>query len=225
MPLRARSYRFAGTGLRSTVVCHDHDVFTAMSPLPLRPEFPTFGLSDSFAGFRWLLLWQRRNGPWDGDVTEVSLGDGHPDDGPFVVVDTVLKQAERVLGGGASIGDVGVEYVASTAVSNAVEQAALDGHHARAMAEQELKQIYETDGEAALIGWQAEPVSIGGIAYPGQARHIGHSKAIVIELPTLVIGVGGPTGSLPEHCELVDVSGRLGDYAAGRNEWADSLFR
>src|SRR4051794_11687737 len=95
--------------------CEDQWVFTAMRPLPIRASFPLFGLSDSFVGFRWLLMWQRRNGPWDGDLTEVTLGHGHPDEGPFVAIRTVIKEDSRQLDHGVSVGPVGVEYVASTA--------------------------------------------------------------------------------------------------------------
>jgi len=202
---------------------------TRFTPLggTLPPEFPVFGLSDRFAGFRWLMLWQRADGLHSGNVTEVWLAHGHPDQGRFVVVQTVLKQPERQLGPFGGRGSVGLEHVASGVILNAVSLAAgHDSERARPMFDQEQRLIQRTeDGGAVLTDWGSEPVLIDGVPHQGRVRRVAWSQAIVIDLPTLVLGAWGPTESPETAWEFADVSARLGDYLAGRDASADALIR
>lgn len=195
-----------------------------MRPLPLRPGFPVYGLSDAFAGFRWLLLWQRSDGPWEGHLTDVELGHGHPDDGPLIIVSTILKQPERVLADGGSIGPVGIEDAAAGAVWTAIEQMALSQDQSRALLESELSALHEDSGEHAFAGWLDATVSIDGVSHAARERNLGRSRAIIVEFPTLMITLAGPAASLLGECKIADVSECLNNYAAGRNDRAGQLL-
>jgi hypothetical protein len=92
-----------------------------MRPLPIPPAFPVYGLPDSFDGFRWLALWQREPSLREGEISDVMLGHGHPDQGHCLRVTTVLKAHERNVGDHGSIGAIGIEYTAQNAVIGMVE--------------------------------------------------------------------------------------------------------
>ena len=193
-----------------------------MRPLPLAPKFPVYGLPDSFEAFRWLALWQRIDGPWDGEISEIDLGYGLPDEGASVRVFTMLKTPGRQMSEVASAGPIGVEYAASRAVIGMVEasygfvppgEAEFPDVHA--LFEPELCRVVEVDGSVEFVGWERTALGIDGEAHAAHVRRIENAWALVVDLPTVVIGANGPASMTPESWDLVDVTARLSEYATG----------
>jgi hypothetical protein len=195
-----------------------------MRPLPVPPRFPVFGLPDSFGGFRWLLLWQRQLGPWEGEISEVSLGHGYPDEGHWIKVTTVLKTPEQHVGEHASVGAIGLEYTAQNAVIGMVEAGepfdptlSTTSRRAaqRASIDSEMARVFEAEGVVVLVGWEPTTVSIDGIVHAAYVRRLESAWALVVDLPDLVIGACGPSAMEFDQWELADMTGRLDEYAAG----------
>jgi hypothetical protein len=200
-----------------------------MRPLPLAPKFPVYGLPDSVEAFRWLALWQWTDGMTEGDIGEVSLGYGHPDEGPFVRMFTVLKRPRRQSSAVAAAGPIGVEFTASSAVVGMVE----NSHHfapptkaelrdARALFQPEMRRVVESDdGSVELIGWDRIALKIDGDAHVAHVRHIENAWALVVDLPTVVVGAHGPSSMTPQSWDLIDVTARLREYASGNDRGAN----
>jgi hypothetical protein len=189
-----------------------------MRPLPIPPSFPVYGLPDRFEGFRWLALWQRELSPWEGEISEVTLGHGHPDEGHWLGVTTVLKAHERRVGDGVSIGAIGVEYAAHNAVIGMVEATEpFDPSRPGglgALLDSEMARVVEREGVVELVGWKTTTVSIDGMVHAARVRRLDRAWALVVDLPELVIAAFGPSAMASDHWELADVTGRVGVYAA-----------
>lgn len=165
-----------------------------MRPFPVPPRFPVFGLPESFRGFRWLALWQRQPSPWDGDISEVTLGHGHPDAGHWLRVTTVLKTPERDLGDHGWVGAIGFEYTAQNAVMGMVEASepfdpSMSTGSRRAAQpvsmDSEMARVVETEGVVALVGWEPATVSIDAAVHAARVRRLESAWALVVDLPDL----------------------------------------
>jgi hypothetical protein len=151
-----------------------------MRPLPSIPGFPVFGLSDDFTGLRWLCLWQREYGADDGDLVEVKLGHGHPEQGPWVLVTTARKQSHRGFDE-HEIGPVGLGYAATSGVLHMFESAtwASPAHGTSIHADERESVQHEIDlvgagddGTARLVHWEPTVVDIDGVDHPARLRRI-----------------------------------------------------
>lgn len=87
-----------------------------------------------------------------------------------------------------------------------------------ALLDSEMARLVESEGVVELVGWEPTTVSIDGMVHAARVRRLHSAWALVVDLPELVIAACGPAATASEHWELTDVTGRLGEYAAGNTK-------
>lgn len=179
-----------------------------MYPLPHQPAFPVFGLGDQFDGFRWLTIWNDRD-----DLYTVTLGHGHPEQGPWVSVTTVHKTPERRIDDDLSRGPTGYEDAWTDATIVLAEQAFPHDRHAAAAVVQHDMEPGTVEGPDDLgPDWKPLPVTIDGSERTAMRRHLGEAWSYLVDLNQVAIGVNGSARNAETALVLADQTGNLDRY-------------
>jgi hypothetical protein len=149
-------------------------------PIPRPTGFPVYGLSDTFAGFQWVVLWDGPRG-----LTSVILGHGPRKVGGFVAVETFRKTPRQDFADGSYSFARGFGHAASTAQGNMPDPAGQETESAR----DTFAPIHSDadTGHADLIDWDHLDISIGEQTYPAAVQRTDSGWAMAIDLPDLAI--------------------------------------
>jgi hypothetical protein len=174
--------------------------------MPL-PSFPVYGLTDAYAGLRWMNVWNRLWSP-DGPLWMVVLGHGDPDSAEHIGLATDAKLAKHPTAYGA-VGPTGVDDVRRMAWLEMVTMATPASERDSA----ELQQVFEAASSDSPTSFATSDalIKVNGLDTPFLLATYGGAWAACADLGESAVGIFGARIA-PEDVDLQTINARLDDY-------------